>query len=63
MFSKKVEEFDDLKQSLAVRDKDYNSVTLEKDNFVDYHNKFEREFEQREHLAEKFVALNEQYES
>ena len=45
MFSKKVEEFDDIKQSLSVKDMDYNSVSLEKDNFVDYHDKFHREFE------------------
>lgn len=48
MFSKKVEEFDDLKQNIAIKEKDYNSVSLEKDNFVDFHDKFQREFDQRE---------------
>lgn len=40
MFSKKVEEFDDMKQTLSIKEKDYNSATLEKDNFVDFHDKF-----------------------
>jgi len=44
MFSKKVEEFDDIKQDLAVREKDYNSVNLDKNNLVDYHDKYEKVF-------------------
>ncbi len=45
MFSKKVEEFDDLKQNFAVKEKDYNSVSLEKNNLNDFYDKYQREYQ------------------
>jgi hypothetical protein len=43
MFSKKVEEFDDLKQTLAVKDKTIHSLQLEKADLSDYKTKYARE--------------------
>ena len=36
MFSKKVEEFDDLKQTLSIKDKMIHSLSLEKADLSDY---------------------------
>ena len=44
MFSKKVEEFDELKQNLATKEKELSNVTLERANLKDYHDKYQREF-------------------
>ena len=44
MFSKKVEEFDDLKQALAEKDQMLNNATIERANLKDYHDKYQREF-------------------
>jgi hypothetical protein len=42
MFSKKVEEFDEVKHNLAVKDREFNQVKIERTNMDDYHVKFER---------------------
>jgi hypothetical protein len=40
MFSKKVEEFDELKQNLADKEKELNKATLERANLKDFHDKY-----------------------
>ncbi len=43
MFSKKVEEHDDQKQNLAVRDKELSALKLEKTDLNDFKSKYQRE--------------------
>jgi hypothetical protein len=43
MFSKKVEEFDDLKQGLSIKEKVANTLALEKSDLFDYKGKYHRE--------------------
>jgi len=62
MFSKKVEEFDDLKQTLAVKDKTIHSLQLEKADLSDYKSKYTRESQQREELYQQYSSLNDQLE-
>ena len=50
MFSKKVEEFDEVKQNLAEREKECANLVLEKANLKDYHDKYQREYSQKEEL-------------
>lgn len=54
MFSKKVEEFDDVKQCLALKEKDTHALSLEKADLVDYKAKYLRECAQREDLYQKY---------
>ncbi len=51
MFSKKVEEFDELRQNLSVKERDLNCVSLDKTNLQDFHDKYEREYVQRDDLS------------
>ena len=50
MFSKKVEEFDDLKQNLSLKEKEVHSLSLERSDLIDYKAKYLRECAQREEL-------------
>jgi hypothetical protein len=59
MFSKKVEEFDDVKQCLAYKEKDTHSLALEKADLVDFKAKYLRECAQKEDLYQKYSQLNE----
>ena len=54
MFSKKVEEYDDLKQSLSLKEKETHSLQLEKADLLDYKVKYLRECAQKEDLYQKF---------
>lgn len=63
MFSKKVEEFDDLKQTLALKDKTIHSLQLEKADLSDYKAKYAREAKHREELYQQYGALNDQLEA
>lgn len=63
MFSKKVEEFDELKQCLADREKDLNNAVLERTNLKDFHDKYQREFAQREDLQMKYIKMSQLLES
>jgi hypothetical protein len=58
MFSKKVEEFDSLKQTLGEKEQALNIVTLERANLKDYHDKYQRELAQREDLQAKYIKMN-----
>ena len=62
MFSKKVEEFDDVKQCLAFKEKDTHSLSLEKADLVDFKAKYLRECAQKEDLYQKYSQLNEHLE-
>jgi hypothetical protein len=62
MFSKKVEEFDEVKQALLVKDTDLNTIALQIANLQDFKDKYSREYQLREELNQKFYKLNEMYE-
>lgn len=55
MFSKKVEEFDDLKQGLSTRDKEVSMLQVEKGDLFDYKGKYQREASQREDLYHRYM--------
>jgi hypothetical protein len=63
MFSKKVEEFDEVKQNLADKEKELNTANLDRANLRDYHDKYQREFAQREDLQMKYIKMNQLLES
>ena len=63
MFSKKVEEFDEIKQNLADKEKELNTANLDRANLRDYHDKYQREFAQREDLQMKYIKMNQLLES
>lgn len=63
MFSKKVEEFDDLKQLLSQKDKEIHSLALEKADLYDYKGKYQRECNQREDLYQRFCQVNDSLET
>jgi hypothetical protein len=50
MFSKKVEEYDDLKHQLTLKEKVAHSLNLEKSDLLDFKVKYLRECAQREDL-------------
>ena len=62
MFSKKVEEFDDLKQNLSVKEKEAQCAVIDKADLIDYKAKYLRECAQRDDLNQKYSQLNEQLE-
>ena len=51
MFSKKVEEFDDIKQCLSLKEKETHSLNLDRYDLVDFKVKYLREYAQREDLV------------
>lgn len=55
MFSKKVEEYDDLKQGLSERDKEVSMLQVEKVDLFDYKGKYQREASQREDLYHRYM--------
>jgi chromosome segregation ATPase len=63
MFSKKVEEFDDLKQGLSTREKEVSVLQVEKGDLYDYKGKYQREAVQREELYGRYMQVNDQLES
>lgn len=63
MFSKKVEEFDELKQNLSMKEREVNSLQVERNNLQDYRDKYLREFEEKEDLQLKYKNMNELLES
>ncbi len=62
MFSSKVEEFDEMKQTLQNKEKEINDLKIEKDNLQDYHDKYQRECTQRHELCQRYNDLNKQIE-
>lgn len=54
MFSKKVEEFDDVKQCLAYKEKDTHFLSIEKADLVDFKAKYLRECAQKEDLYQRY---------
>jgi hypothetical protein len=62
MFSKKVEDYDDLKQQLSIREKENTSLSLERTDLMDYKVKYLRECAQREDLYQKYCSLNQALE-
>jgi hypothetical protein len=63
MFSKKVEEYDDLKMQLSTKEKEVKSLVLEKGDLTDFKTKYQRECAQREDLYQRYCQLNESLES
>lgn len=59
MFSKKVEEFDELKQTLSLKEIDFNSLSGETLDLKDFHDKYQREYSSREDLSQKYTIMNE----
>ena len=54
MFSKKVEEFDDIKQALALKEKENHAMELAQYDLVDFKVKYLRECAQKEDLYQRF---------
>jgi len=54
MFSKKVEEFDDIKQALALKEKENHAMELAQYDLVDFKVKYLRECAQKEVLYQRF---------
>lgn len=50
MFSKKVEEHDELKQAIAIKDRENNALSMERTDLVDFKGKYLRETAQRDDL-------------
>lgn len=59
MFSKKVEEYDEMKQNMAIKDKEIHSLQLEKSDLSGYKEKYQRESDKREELYGKYCQLND----
>jgi hypothetical protein len=63
MFSKKVEEYDDMKQIIGLKEKEVSSVKLDKSDLADFKAKYLRECAQREDLYTRYCQLNDQLEA
>lgn len=59
MFSKKVEDFDALKQDLSVTEHHLNSVRIEATNLQDYKVKFDREHKHGQEMLQKNLSMND----
>ena len=62
MFSKKVQEHDDAKQEISIKEKELGTICLQVDGLQDYKVKYSRETKTNEELAEKYIKVNEDLE-
>lgn len=53
MFSKKVEEHDELKQAIAIKDRENNALSMERADLIDFKGKYLRETAQRDDLQQQ----------
>ena len=60
MFTKKVQEHDDLKEAATLLEKDKNVLGLELENYKDYKGKYERECDEVAEFQKKWEEINNQ---